>query len=416
MQTTLQPDLSAKPNLLQRWWRDPSIRFPTLIFIAARVLTLIVAVVTVRTVPVVNHFASDPIFVQSLDARQPNSPLAFLVDPWHRWDTGWYLKIAAHGYAPADGTVIFAPLYPLLMAASGKLVGGDMLLGGMLVSSIACLGFLILFYKLVVLETASDRIARLTLFAFVAFPTAFYLMGGYTESTFLVFVAGAFLAARRERWWLAAILAAGATLTRIQGWLLFFPLGWLALMETPRFWQVQGVTWRKKVWQATPRLAAMGSGPLMALLFFIYLALANLGSIADAYSKYWLVDVRAPWVVVIDVIGRVISGHAQATEIAGLVALAIIVALSLASLRKLPIFYHLYLWPTLFFVLLRYYPPTLLNGTMRYVLDFFPAFIPLGIFLAQHKFTRTVWVTASVAVQMLFIFFFAIGGWVACAC
>ncbi len=404
---------STNGNVLRRWWRDPSIRFPVLIFIAARVLTLVVAVVTVRTVPVVNGFANDPIFIESLDARQMNNPLTFLVDPWHRWDTGWYLKIAAHGYAANDGTVIFQPLYPALMAGIGKLVGGDMLLGGLIASSVACLFFLIIFYKLIILETGQDNAARNTLFVYMAFPTAFYLMGGYTEATFLAFTAGALLAARRGRWWWAALLAAGATLTRIQGWLLFFPIGWLALLQAPRFWQEQATSWRDKIRQAIPRLAATGSGPLMALLFFIYLALSGLGSVADAYAKVWLVDVRPPWIVIGDLIGRVLSGHSGPTEMADLVALCIIIVLLLLSLRVLPVFYHLYLWPTLFFVLLRYYTPTLLNSTMRYVLDFFPAFIALGLILSRRKIWRAIWIGVSLTLQLLMLFFFASWIWVA---
>src|SRR3954470_2279148 len=97
---------------LRDYWRDPSIHIPILVFIAARVLTFVIAMTAVGVGPVHNVYANDTIFVQSMTGRQVNSPIAPLIEPWHRWDTGWYLKIALNGYAANDGSVIFAPLYP----------------------------------------------------------------------------------------------------------------------------------------------------------------------------------------------------------------------------------------------------------------------------------------------------------------
>ena len=46
-----------------------------------------------------------------------------IIDGWFRWDTGWYLKIAALGYSADDGSIIFPPLYPLLIRWLAPLVG-----------------------------------------------------------------------------------------------------------------------------------------------------------------------------------------------------------------------------------------------------------------------------------------------------
>src|SRR5262249_35316514 len=153
-----------------------------------------------------------------------------------------YLKVAVKGYSPNDGSIIFTPLYPAMMAAVSAIVW-DKLLAGLLVSSAAALAFLIILYKLACLDTGSKAIATNTLLLLVSFPTAFYMLAGYTESTFLAFVSGTFLAARQRRWWIAALLAAMAALTRAQGWVLFFPVAWLAFAEAPRFWQQKGITW-----------------------------------------------------------------------------------------------------------------------------------------------------------------------------
>ncbi len=406
--------LPNTPAARSRWrqrWQDPSIRIPILIFIAVRLLTLIVGSTALRLGPVYNPYANATIFRESLRARQLNGPFSGLLDPWQRWDTGWYMKIGLEGYAADDGSIIFTPLYPVLMAVAGAPFG-DLLAGGLLVSSVTCLGYLIVLYRLARRETGSNQAAQMTLYALIAFPTAFYLMAAYTESTFLFFTASALLASRDRRWWLAGLLAACATLTRLQGFVLFLPIGWAAFVEAPRFWRAAEVRWPERIRQAIPRLAAVGAGPLAAAAYYLYLVLAHLGSLGDAYERDWGMLVRPPWVVVIDVIGKVLSGHAAFTEVAGLVALMLIVGFCLLSLRTLPVFYHLYLWPTLILILLRYYPLYLLNGTLRYVLDFFPIFITIGLLLNRYRVLRVAWIGAGAILQMFLLFLFARWMWI----
>ncbi|HVO43979.1 MAG TPA: glycosyltransferase family 39 protein [Aggregatilineales bacterium] len=399
-------------GLLAQIGRDPAFRFATPIFIAARVLTLVVALWAVRLGPVTNVFAQHPIFVQSLATRNLDAPFADFIDPWHRWDTGWYMKIAAYGYSATDGTIIFAPLYPALMALVGAPFR-DTLIGGLIVSSVACYAALILLYKLAKRETGSDSAARGALIALIAFPTAFYLLAAYTEALFLALVLGTLLAARHGRWWLAGILAIFASLTRLQGWVLFFPIGWWAFIEPPRFWQT-AAPWGERIRQAIPRLFAMGMGPFTTLAFTVAVAAIGLGSISDAYNNaQWGVLIRPPWVSVIDGIGRLLSRQATATEAADLLALAIIVILSLLALGVLPAPYHIYSAITLILVTMRYYTPTLLNGTLRYALDFFPIFIALGVFLARRPLWRLVWIVAELFFQVVFLLAFARWIWVA---
>lgn len=419
MQNVENTTFSLHPSVIQRTiaarvrlgWRDPAIRFPVVIFTVVRVMTLLIALFSVRVSAVNNPYRNDQIYLTSLQARHVQGPLATLIDPWHRWDTGWYLKVAVQGYTSDDGSIIFAPLYPTLIALVSLFVG-DGLLAGLLISSIACLIFLILFYKLAQSETGSDGAARAALLTFVAFPTAFYMLAAYTEATFMVCVVGALLAGKQRRWWWAALLALGAASTRLQGWVLFFPLGWMAFAESPRFWQAAGVSWQKRFREAIPRLAAIGTGPSAVLGFFTFLAVAKLGSVTDAYGKYWGLVVQPPWSPVIDAIAKINSGKAAPTEVANLVALAFIILMCLVSIRVLPMRLHLYLWPTLVLILLRYYPLYLLNGTMRYVLDFFPIFITLGVLLLKHFRLRLLLIVGGLLLQLLMLFLFTQWAWI----
>jgi Gpi18-like mannosyltransferase len=415
---TSQP-LTAQtvPNpIVQRWtrfWGDPGVQFVTLIFLTARILTLIVAVWAMQLGPVTNLFEQHPIFVQSLATRNLTAPFTSLIEPWHRWDTGWYMKVAGFGYSATDGSIIFAPLYPLSMSIFGAPFH-DTLMGGLIVSSIACYIALILLYKLAKQETGRDDAARTAIVALMAFPAAFYLMAGYTESLFLALVLGTIVSARNQRWWLAGVLAIFASLTRLQGWVLFFPIGWWAFLQAPRFWLDTAIPLRDRILKAIPRLFAMGMGPFTTLVFTLGVAAVGLGNISDAYDNaQWGVLIRPPWVSVIDVMGRMIHGTAQSTEVADFIALLIILIFSLAALRILPAPYHIYSGVTLVLVLMRYYTPTLLNGTLRYVLDFFPIFITLGVLLARRPLWRAVWIGTGIFFQLVFLLAFARWMWVA---
>jgi len=401
-----------------RSWRDPAIRFPVGVFIVARVVTLLIAYMSVQSAIVVNPYRDDPIFVANLHALRLSGPIHALIEPWDRWDTGWYMKIALMGYATGDGTIIFAPMYPALSGAVGALVG-DTLLGGLIVSSVSCLAFLLIFYRLVRLESGGqEQAAQNALILLITLPVAFYMLAAYTESTFMVGACGALLAARTRHWWLAAALAAFATLTRLQGWVLFFPIGWWAFVSTPRFWQAPTISLPiinllSKLRQAIPRLVAMGSGPLMALFFLLYTSRSGLGTVDSAYSDPWRVAIRPPWESVISVIQRVLSGQAVAVEIINLIALLVLVLLIITSWRVLPIPYHLYSGLTLILVLMRYYSPTLLNGTMRYVLDFFPTLMALGIVWVHQRRLRLLWIAGGLTIGLTMLFLFARWLWIA---
>ncbi len=400
-------------NRLLRWWRDPAIRFPVLVFIVARLVTVFVAYQSVHGATIHNIFKDDPIFLANLDALRLSGPVHDLIEPWDRWDTGWYMKVAVHGYAADDGSIIFGPMFPALSAGVGWLVG-DTLLGGLLVSSVSCLIFLLVFYRLARGEAnGSDSIARNAVLLLIAVPTAFYMLAAYTESTFMAFTALAMLAARNRHWWLAAAAAMVASLTRLQGWVLIFPIGYWAFLAEPRFWAVPGITVMRSIREAVPRLVAMGSGGLMTFIFLEYTSLSGLGTVDGAYAQAWGMNIRPPWESILTVLQRVASGQAIAIEYANLIALGIIVLLFIGSLKVLPLPYHLYMGVTLILVLMRYYPPQMLNGTMRYVLDFFPLFIALAIVWDKRPRLRMLWFTIGILVGLTMLFLFVRWLWIA---
>ncbi len=144
-----------------------------------------------------------------------------LAAPSIRWDSVYYLQIAAHGYRDLRDAA-FYPLYPLLMRVVSFFTG-SLAVGGVLISLTAMLATLAIVHRLTALELGprtADVAVRLIAFG----PMGLFLSAVYTESLFLAFSSGMFYAARRGRWATAGVLGGLAAMTRSGGVLLMAPV------------------------------------------------------------------------------------------------------------------------------------------------------------------------------------------------
>ncbi|HEY1016337.1 MAG TPA: mannosyltransferase family protein, partial [Herpetosiphonaceae bacterium] len=135
-----------------------------------------------------------------------------------RWDTGFYLDIAEHGYVyegAALPSVAFFPLLPLLMRAVGALIG-DTLVAGLLISNLALLGAAMLLHRLTDDEWG-PAVADRAVWYLLIFPASLFGSAIYTESLLLFAAIGALYAARKGAWEIAALLGIAAALTRLVG-------------------------------------------------------------------------------------------------------------------------------------------------------------------------------------------------------
>jgi len=146
------------------------------------------------------------------------------VEGWAQWDSGWYFRIARDGYSYVEGqqsTIVFFPVYPLLMRATGAAVGSAYL-AGILVTVAAGVGSSALFFT-----WARDRLGAAGeqskavgagLLLFVLYPYAFFLFGAvYADAVFILAVIGAFVLLERDHPWLAGLVGAVATASRPMG-------------------------------------------------------------------------------------------------------------------------------------------------------------------------------------------------------
>ena len=88
--------------------------------------------------------------------------VGWAIDVWARWDSGWFLRIAEHGYH-AGAEPAFYPLYPLLVRLLGPVFGGHYVLAGLLVSLAASLGAFYLLHHLAEARLGMDGARRAVL-------------------------------------------------------------------------------------------------------------------------------------------------------------------------------------------------------------------------------------------------------------
>jgi hypothetical protein len=181
-----------------------------------------------------------------------------------RWDTFWYLDIAARGYHWNGNPLeqqnpVFFPLYPLLLRAGTVVTGGHPLLAGLCISLAAFLLALCYFWRWTADRLGPDT-ASAGVWLLCAFPSAIYFSAVYTESLYLLVAVAACYYAERRLPARAAIAGLLAGLVRPNGLLLSIPLAWLAFAS------------RRERGHWAARLGAVIAPVIGALCFSAYLA------------------------------------------------------------------------------------------------------------------------------------------------
>ena len=152
----------------------------------------------------------------------------FFLEPWVRWDAVHHLNLAMRGYFDISvGETIFYPMYAGFTRLVAILIGNQYIIAGLFLSTLAT------FFTLLLLKQVGDRVfdsstGTWSSIALAIYPLSFFLIAPYTESLFLAFTLGGFLAAYDRRWWLAGLLSIFASLTRGPGMATFAAFAVLA--------------------------------------------------------------------------------------------------------------------------------------------------------------------------------------------
>jgi hypothetical protein len=288
----------------------------------------------------------------------------------------------------------------MLIRAASVVTGGHFLSAGLIVSNVACVFGVGLFWRWVA-DRFSAPIAWRSVTVLLLFPDAFYLLGAYSESLFLAFSAGCLLASGRNRPLLAGLLATLAVLTRLQGLVLVVPMA----LDV----------WRNRRTLVTQPLSLLSlAAPIAALLAYQKLLTTRLGgaSLVDTFQHKWHITLQAPWQTIWQYVTVIRSPQWHLIDspkanyillwdlLIGLLVLAVIVL----SWRRLGVELTLYGLASWCFAMSRWY------STGRYMLAVLPFFIAVALW-ADGKRLRRVTVV-SILLLVFLTAEFAQGNWV----
>jgi len=306
--------------------------------------------------------------LEVLDGR----PWTLLFSIWQRWDALWYQEIAAEGYHAGNNTAAFFPLFPLLSRIASLPFLGNVVLGELVVTTVACLVAFVLLYRLARVEIGR-RGAFVTVLLVALYPVGFFLLAPYTEALFLATTIASFWFAHERHPWLAGIAGAAAGLTRLQGGLLLLPLGYLA--------------WRDlRAGTLAPRNAPAWVLPAVGVFLAIAyprLVVGETGSPFDL-QQVWGAHVAPPWQTIGDALGH-IARTGDPIEIMNLFAVVGLTVLAVYGLRRLPAEYGLYALASLALLWVRDTENVSpLMSAARYSLVIFPCFM-IGAQLLRRR-------------------------------
>jgi Gpi18-like mannosyltransferase len=143
---------------------------------------------------------------------------------WDKFDSQWYQKLAKEGYPKRPFTDNmqeawgYMPMFSILLNSTSGLFNGNLFYTGVFISNFCTLLGLFVVYKLAH-EKFSTGIETINLILICA--GSFYLSIVYAEGLFVLLTALVFYFSHKKQYSWALIIAGLASVTRIQGCLLF---------------------------------------------------------------------------------------------------------------------------------------------------------------------------------------------------
>lgn len=354
--------------------------------------------------------------------------LGQILSGWQRWDALWYQHIAESGYQPNSGSLAFYPLYPLLSRALSFVMLGNVVVAELVLSGGAFVGAMWLLWHVVAHERrdaamsgqqvgrpASEIISvpRLTVLVAAFFPTAFFFLGPFTESLFLLLVLASLWCSRMGRPWLAGLLGFLAALTRAQGVFLVLPLAYEHLRQRRSFGWLFGHGGQR------PTTALLASAmPAMGLVVFsLYESIAlHDPSVLLGTQSPWGYQLVTPWRAIdasLRYIDTVTNSNAAYVEVLNLGSLIAFTALAVVAVRRLPVAYSLYALQSVGVLLFREMWMSPLMSVSRFALAIFPCFWIIASWLAPRPKLAAAWLVVSLIMQFALFQYFTRWGFVA---
>jgi Gpi18-like mannosyltransferase len=334
-------------------------------------------------------------------------PLSTLWKAWEQWDTAHYRDIAKYGY-DQPWRAAFFPLFPLLERYGGYLTQ-DPFIAGLIISNVAGLIGMTVFYQLVKEDFGEDRATNAVLY-FSIFPPAFFLAAAYTESLFLCLVWLSFYQIRRGSFWLAGLFGLFAGLTRSPGIFLLFPLAYqMVLRRTFRF-----------------DILSLGLIPLGAGLYSAYCYRHFGDALAWLHAQNaWKHELHWPWDTLIITLKAIrhdfgllsvpsLHNVLDLVSVLFVLSMTILMLVGPYKLRREHLAYAIYAVPLLLFflsvpiIMRNYLVP--LQSMPRFMLEVFPVFVVAGN-LSKHRWFHDGYLVISGGLLSMSCLLFLVGRW-----
>ncbi|MFT3709463.1 MAG: mannosyltransferase family protein [Archangium sp.] len=163
-----------------------------------------------------------------------------VLQPFLRWDSGWYVRIIRDGYSYADcrspdvpcaqASIAFLPVYPMAVRALTT-IGFTLPLGSFIITHLGLLAAIWGLLQLGSMKFGDEDSGIRAAAAMLVYPASIFLSAGYAEVVFLGLGIWALVFFERgDDFSCAALLAIGA-ITRSQGMLLVGAVGLAALLS-----------------------------------------------------------------------------------------------------------------------------------------------------------------------------------------
>ena len=431
-QTIHQPAPASGPRRLIQpvlaWCARPDVRLAFTLTMMLRVgcsaIALLAATVPLGPYRLAGELPLRPIN-QILAAPPPptiSGWMYFLSGRWDIWDASWYIAIAGTGYSGYYGKTAFLPIYPLLIRIVSVPLGSNLIAAALLVSTIACFGWLIVLYRLVQRLGAAPNTARWTVIVMAFLPISFFMVAGYTESVFMLVSLGAILASLNRQWWRVALLALIASLTRTQGLLLSLlvvPLLFDALRGWARErWAIAGLGKTIRA-IAAPVLAAL-AGPAAYVGWTLVLFMQRLPLPWEPLSSVKGWDLHFTWPGEGILADLSMLTHPSMPGTMGLAAdildpgAALLVAFIIVmAARRVPPAFTIYAVAIWLLALVKVLPDGETMSAARYLLPLAPLALLAAAWLERrHPAVRVACIAVACVPIMFFVWYYIAIGWV----